>query len=711
VTLAAQRKGRIRPIFAGIFGILSVFAILVALLLGYLTRSLFNPDAFADRAASSLKHEGVARLIATRITDQLIAYRPDLIAFRPILIGTTHSIVSSAPFSAMIRRAARVSHRTLLSETGKNISLTVADAGVILRSSFMTNPQLANKIPTKLNTLLASINETPGGSSFAKFLHLIRTLRIGAFTLLLLGIVFGVISVSLSSERRFALFRFGIAIAITAIVLRLLIRFGGKVLASFATDPLVAQAVDGLWQSFLGNFMTWALILAIMGVVLSAGASSLLERMKLADILNKLRNWFREYKISKTKHALTICLLFIAGTLLLFYPAVLMTFLALIAGMSILFVAVREFFSLALSSLPKIQQHREEDEQNFSLARTSIIAAFLLILIGAGIYFLFRHDSAANSVAAIETCNGFKELCNRRLNEVVFPAAHNAMSGADITNWMFPNHEKSIQTQLQDGIRAFLIDTHYGEPVQDKVKTMLQDEQTARKKYEEVLGVEGVEAAMRIRDRLIGTNEKQIAIYLCHGFCELGATQLLPVLTTIREFLIANPNEIIVIINQDEGVKPESIESAFKDSGLIDFVYQGPVARPWPTLEQLIKTDQRVLVFAENNSEGVKWYHPVFESVQETPYSFHDPSEFSCNPNRGGTSGSLFLLNHWIDSTPAPKPSNAQIVNSYDFLLKRARECQKQRHLLPNFIAVDFYRTGDLLKVVEALNGIKPKNI
>jgi hypothetical protein len=93
--------------------------------------------------------------------------------------------------------------------------------------------------------------------------------------------------------------------------------------------------------------------------------------------------------------------------------------------------------------------------------------------------------------------------------------------------------------------------------------------------------------------------------------------------------------------------------------------------------------------------------------MQETPYSFHDPKEFSCKANRGDSSGSLFLLNHWIDSTPTPKPSNAEIVNSYDFLLKRAEKCKDERKMMPNLIAVDFYKTGNLFQVVETLNGIK----
>jgi thymidylate synthase ThyX len=54
-----------------------------------------------------------------------------------------------------------------------------------------------------------------------------------------------------------------------------------------------------------------------------------------------------------------------------------------------------------------------------------------------------------------------------------------------------------------------------------------------------------------------------------------------------------------------------------------------------------------------------------------------------------------------------PKPSNAEIVNSYDFLMRRARRLQAARGRLPNFVAVDFYATGDLMRVVQELNGIR----
>ena len=45
-------------------------------------------------------------------------------------------------------------------------------------------------------------------------------------------------------------------------------------------------------------------------------------------------------------------------------------------------------------------------------------------------------------------------------------------------------------------------------------------------------------------------------------------------------------------------------------------------------------------------------------------------------------------------------------MNAYPVLLKRARQCRRERKMVPNLIAVDFYRTGDLFKVARALNGI-----
>ena len=183
---------------------------------------------------------------------------------------------------------------------------------------------------------------------------------------------------------------------------------------------------------------------------------------------------------------------------------------------------------------------------------------------------------------------------------------------------------------------------------------------------------------------------------------------------TYRDFLAANPDEVLVIVIEDY-VAPDDIEDAVKTSGLIDYVYDGPVGSPWPTLQEMIDLGGRALIMAENDAgEGsIPWYHEVYEElVQETPFRFKNPEALtdrkqipeSCEPNRGTKDATLFLLNHWVDTSPAPKPSNAKIVNAEDALLRRIHRCERLRGLAAGLVAVDFYREGDLFDVVDQLN-------
>lgn len=46
--------------------------------------------------------------------------------------------------------------------------------------------------------------------------------------------------------------------------------------------------------------------------------------------------------------------------------------------------------------------------------------------------------------STISSCNGAAVLCDKRVDEVVFPGAHNAMSNQDIPGWMFPHHQAGL---------------------------------------------------------------------------------------------------------------------------------------------------------------------------------------------------------------------------------------------------------------------------
>ncbi len=624
--------------------------------------------------------------------------------------GALEYIVSSAPFRAIVRRAARKSHATLISQSGENLALTVSDLGVVLRNALSMYPQLTEKIPARAQVVIGAMSDWPAGKRLLRVLEMGRRLRMRAAIWLGAGFLLGATGFLLARHKDRYLLRVGLGLAATALLVGAFARFGGDILYGLPKSHTASELVRGLWPAFVGPLAIRMLVLAGIGLVVVAGVTSQFQKVDLAAIWRAF--WHRvDDSPARARWGLLRALLFIAvGMLVAFNPTATMECVFVIAGAVLFFIGVQEVFSIALRIIERMHVRRGVDQESGRSVVPSavVVGALVLIVIGVGAVWLARDDgSTVLAATPVDACNMHPELCDRRLNEVAFATTHNSMAAADITDWMFPNQEKGIRTQLEDGIRGFLIDVHYGVPVGGRIKTELEDEQAAMEKYTETLGAEGVAAAMRIRDRLVGEPSGERAIYLGHGFCELGAEPLLQALEDMHAFLIQNPNEVVIMIVQDEGVVPADLAACFAKSGLEDLVYRASVTPPWPTLRELIASDQRVLVFAENRVDSVPWYHLAFETFQETPYSFKDPSEFSNKPNRGGTSGSLLLMNHWIETTPAPKPSNAQIVNAYDFLLKRARACRRERKMMPNLIAVDFYRTGDLLRVVDTMNGIK----
>jgi hypothetical protein len=299
------------------------------------------------------------------------------------------------------------------------------------------------------------------------------------------------------------------------------------------------------------------------------------------------------------------------------------------------------------------------------------------------------------------------------LNDVALAATHNSMASVTIPNWLFGQQDGTIADQLRQGVRGLLIDTYRGSKVEGRVRTDLESLPKLATAEREI-GAPAVKAALRIRSRLGSGKGGTPGIFLCHGFCELGAVPLKSALADLRSFLVANPDEIVVVINQDEGVSPADIERAFTQARLLEFVYRGRLG-PFPTLRSMIDSGQRLVVMAENDAGSVPWYRLAYaHALQETPFRFTtaaaltEPSKLaaSCRENRGPSSAPLFLLNHWVDTSPTPRPSLAATVNTRAALLERARTCQRIRGRLPNLVAVDFYRRGDVFGVVNTLNGV-----
>jgi hypothetical protein len=698
------RPRRIASLLCGALGVLLIFA---SFLLGYMTRSLFNERAFADRVAASLENPNFAGYVSEQIADAVIKAKPDLVGLRPVLVGVGRGVVSSPPFRAAVRRSARTLHHAVMSGTSTNLVLSVQDIGMLIESMAETHPALAHKIPPRLTAALGSIQSIPGGELAARLVRLARRMRVATLGLLLVGMALCAAGVWLSGEKRRAIVRTGMALVVLGLVLAIAARFGGYALALLARHAENSPAIVGLAGAFLSGLMLWSAALGFAGLVLAAASASLLERVPLQRWADRLGRWLAGPQPLMRLRLLRGILGTALGAALLIWPLPTLTITVWLAGLVVLFAGLREGFVAALHLMPQIEARAPSlkgAERKPHLAAVALVTGIAMVLLAVTTWVVLRSGASASAPQEIVACNGLAALCDRTLDQVIFPTSHNSMGGADNPGWMFPNQNASIERQLEDGVRGFLIDAHYGVPVGDKVKTELEDEKAAMAKYEAALGKEGMEAVLRIRDRMASAEQGQRDVYMCHGFCELGALKLVPVLKDMREFLVANPGEVLIIVIQDESVTPKDIEHCFEESGLVDFVYRGPAKPPWPTLREMVESDQRVLVMAENHSEGVAWYHAAFEVVQETPYEFHDPSEFSNRPNRGGTGGSLYQMNHWIETTPMPKPSNAAIVNAHDALLARIRAFRRERGHYPNLVAVDFYGTGDLVQVVRELN-------
>jgi hypothetical protein len=133
-------KSSLRRFIVGLCGGLSIAALVLGVIYTYSARTFFNSSVFASRVADGLQDPAMARLVATELSDQVIAFRQDLIAYRPVIVGAMERVVASAPFRAVVRRAVKQAHETVFSKTGENIALTVRDLSVVVQDAMSVNP-------------------------------------------------------------------------------------------------------------------------------------------------------------------------------------------------------------------------------------------------------------------------------------------------------------------------------------------------------------------------------------------------------------------------------------------------------------------------------------------------------------------------------------------------------------------------------------------
>jgi hypothetical protein len=259
-------------------------------------------------------------------------------------------------------------------------------------------------------------------------------------------------------------------------------------------------------------------------------------------------------------------------------------------------------------------------------------------------------------------CNGHPELCARKFDEVAYPCTHNAYSAAEYGfDAPYVNQVSGIGKQLDAGVRCMMLDI-----------------------YDDA-----------------GTRA------LCHVSCALAKKSHAEVLATIKQFMDAHPREVLTLDYEDY-VPAADILADLTVAGLAPLLSDVDAAAGWPTLDAMISANKRLVVGVEGITTKTAFpptIHDFYAVAWDTPYTFTQPADFSCAKNRGATTNALFLVNHWLSTNGLPDKSKASVANAYATLYGHAKSCADGAHDFPNFLAVDFYEIGDLMRAVDTLNG------
>jgi hypothetical protein len=684
--------------------------LLLALVAAYARHALVDSDQFANRATEALRADSVKTLIAERITDQVVLKNNrDLIAARPIIESVTGDVVTSPAFTALFRSGVRDVHRALFLRDQDTLTLTVADVGTVLAAALQhVRPELADELE---RTGGVSVISGDIGSVSATAARIADDIKLLALLLLVLGVALVGAAIAVAPDRRGAVVGLGVGAACAGVLLVVALGIARSIAVNRLEDPDEQAAARAVWDAFLGDLRNAGWILAISGAIAAAAAASLLRPVELGAPMRRAVGWATAEPRTPALRALRGGVLVAIGLLVLLARDAVLQLLMTALGAYLVYEGVTVVLRVVYR--PPAHEHAAEDVPRPRQRRRLLAPAIAAVVI-AGAIAVFAGTGGVTTAAPVRGgCNGHAELCDRSLEDVALAATHNSMS-VPLPGWYSAMQEAPIADQLNDGIRGLLIDTHYADRLPNgNLRTYFgtrAEEHAAA--AQDGVSPEAVDAALRLRDRLGFAGKGERGMYLCHTFCELGATALEPVLRDLHTFLISHPDDVVVVINQDY-VTPAEFVKAVDDVGLGELAYRGPVDH-WPTLREMIDSDQRIVFLAENHAGAAPWYHLAYERItMETPFGFSRPEQLtapgtlaaSCRQNRGPAEAPIFLVNHWITTDPVPLPSNAAKVNAYDPLLARMRECRRVRRHFPNLVAVDFYREGDLFRVVDTLNG------
>ena len=674
-------------ILHGVAVVVGALLLVVGTLAGVVNREVLDADRFAAHVDTVRTDPDVARQLGALITDRLLEEQPDLVAIRPLLETTATSVVASDAISPLVRSMVAPLYQALVLGQGDDpLVLRLIDvAAVVIGVVSTVSPQVEATVPSDLDVQLSRLGGQEYDAGVVHQVHRVTWLaRLCPLLALLLLAGAGACFAPRGSRIRGGLRDIGRGALAAGLLLSVVLLLVGGLSRHADRGTLGGAVRHAGWSEVAGEF--WL----ATGLVVTVGAVAVLASRDRLDPRSFLRP-----ATDPLEAAGRAIVLGVLGVALVADPLRVATVVLTMLGV---LLVVGGIASLALTVV------RTPRARTYGLVAVGVLVVGWIVLVLPTDNTL---QSGSAALASGEGCNGHVELCDRRYDQVAFPATHNSMSAATNDKWFFPEQPDGIVDQLDHGIRVLLIDSWYGQRTDRPgvVATAEGSRAKALAEAREAFGDATVASALRVRHAFGLTPRGPVRPYLCHAMCELGSTDWLTSLRATRDWLDQHPTEVVTLFVQDE-VSPADTADLIERAGLLPSVYT-PTGDTWPTLGNMVASGKRLVVLMESHGGGDEWPWLMqgFDWVQDTPFLFRTPAEFSCEPNRGPADAPLLLVNHWVTDKKA-EVTSAELVNARRVLLPRVEECQQERGMLPNFVAVDFYDRGDLFGVVDTLNGL-----
>jgi len=673
----------------------------------YVKQEIGRESAFAARMVSSLDDPAVRGVVSERSVDALLTGSAgDLVAVRPLMIAAVDALVASPPFKRVLLFGIEDAHRALAQGKGSVIVEGERTARLLIGALRSVSPSVARRTSVDVEPVLARIDRD------LTVLAVIRSLldrAASAWVVLGLALAAALGALAVSRDRRATVVHLGAGMVGAGMLVAGAVWLGERVATGHAARATSVagdrdgRALEAVWQALFADARTAALVVALGGLLVAAVAAGARYPGGVAEIMRarlrtvRIPRWLRRAGLVG------------AGIVCLLEPSLVARAVVVIGGGVLIAWGAGEAAAALHARLgpPSDARSRAAGRPGAGGFLVAIAAAAIsaAAFVAAGVIALDVPQLPAADPAPREGCNGSRALCDRRLNEVVWPATHNSYAASDQLGWYFANQRRGIARQLDDGITALLIDVHWGvtDARTGRVRTDLRAEGSDRNKVIKQLGPRAVRTAERVAGRLGNQPLKgPRALYLCHTLCELGAEPLDAELAAIRSFLERHPDDVLLLVIEDY-VPPADIRAALQDAGLLGYAAQLDRNLPLPTLRELVRDGERLVIFAEKEGGTYPWYMPAFSFIQDTPLGNRRSSDFSCERFRGDADSPILMLNHWIDRFP-PRVSDNVLVGGMRFLSSRIARCARERGVPAGVVAVDFYERGAVVEVARDLN-------